>query len=277
MTKRNTLTILGSGTSVGIPMVGCECSVCSSTNTKDKRLRTSILLNTKNDKSILIDTTPDLRYQLLRENVKNIDAAIITHDHADHVHGIDDLRPLCFNPPKTIPIIAETNCSEILKTSFPYIFKASEMFSKERPVLGGGIPDLQLKVLDIKPGELKALDVEGEEITFFLLPHGYTSSLGIIHEDFAYIADCFKVPDNIVDELSKRSLSYLLINCLQEKSHETHLTVEKSFRYIDQIKPKEAGLVHMNHELSHDYLEKKAEEHFQFQVAPVYDGQIIEY
>ena len=126
----NKILILGSGTSTGIPIPGCLCEVCLSTNLKNKRLRTSIILKFKNDdkkghseKTLLIDTTPDLRQGLLNHKINNVDAAIITHTHADHLHGIDDLRPLCFGPPsKTIPIYTLPEDKQDLVQRFPYIF-----------------------------------------------------------------------------------------------------------------------------------------------------------
>ncbi|MFW5887932.1 MAG: MBL fold metallo-hydrolase, partial [Bacteriovoracia bacterium] len=135
----NQLTILGSGTSTGIPMLGCDCPICSTTDQKpkNKRFRTSVLITTSKGHKIIIDTPPDLRSQLLKNKVDTIDAAIITHEHADHVHGIDDLRPFCFgNPRKEIPVFTNPTTAIDLTARFPYIFQRQQFFSKNKPILG---------------------------------------------------------------------------------------------------------------------------------------------
>jgi len=273
--KKNKLTILGSGTSTGIPMLGCSCAVCKSENPKNKRLRTSILIETSNGNRFLVDTTPDLRAQLLNNKTSHIDFAFITHAHADHTHGIDDLRPLTFIAPnKSIDIYANQETSQALTRTFPYIFKADEIFSKDRPPLGGGIPRLNLNPLDVT----QTLNVRGDKFDFHTLPHGYTNTLGIQHENLAYFIDCHEIPQSSIDKLKKEKVDLLIIDCvLLTPGHKSHLWVEKTFDYIRQIKPKRAALIHMNHELDHDNLAKMANDSFDFPVFPVFDGQILEY
>jgi phosphoribosyl 1,2-cyclic phosphate phosphodiesterase len=272
---KNKITILGSGTSTGIPMLGCECSVCTSTNPFNKRLRTSIYVQTSKGNRFLVDTTPDLRTQLLRENIKHIDFVFITHDHADHVHGIDDLRPLCFiAPSKSIDIYVHEGTQSYLEKTFPYIFKPSEVFSKERPPLGGGIPNLKLHTLDIT----KNINIKGDEFQFYLLPHGHTKTLGIQHQKFAYLIDCHEIPKNCIQSLKNDKLDLLMIDCLRlTPGHKSHLWVEKTFDYIRQIQPKSVALIHMNHEIDHEIITKMASEAFDFPVYPVFDGQTLEY
>ncbi|OUR97031.1 hypothetical protein A9Q84_11910 [Halobacteriovorax marinus] len=271
---KNEITILGSGTSTGIPMLGCQCSVCQSQEVKNRRLRTSILIKTKKDMHILIDTSVDLRTQFLNNNITRVDMAFITHDHADHCHGIDDLRPLCFGPPATsIPIFTHQQCAKSLALKFPYIFKAHELFNKERPPLGGGIPKLTLHTVDIS-SKIKYL---GEEFEFLLLEHGYTKTLGIIHENFAYIIDCHEISDAQIDRLREKELDLLIIDCVTDQEHKTHLSRDKAFGYIERISPKKAGLIHMNHNLEHEKLLQDAQDHFSFPVFPVFDTQHITY
>ena len=265
--KLHKMTILGSGTSTGIPLVGCRCHVCLSDNPKNKRLRTSIYLETACGKRILIDTTPDLRTQLLNHNIDQVDAVIITHEHADHLHGIDDLRPLCFKgPSKRIPIYLEDSIAETVANRFPYIFKS------KRPVIGGGIPLLNLH--PVKEGKQNIL---GEEFFFFMLPHGIGKTMGFIHGKFAYLIDCHVIPDKVIEKLEGLGLDFILIDCVRRQVHQTHLNVEKAFHYIKRIAPKRAGLIHMAHQLDHELLQKEAEDYFDFPVFPVYDGQQIDY
>ena len=269
----NEITILGSGTSTGIPMLGCHCRVCESNDPKNKRMRTSIHIKTPRN-SILIDTGPDLRAQLLRNKIENIDLTIITHDHADHTHGIDDLRPLCFGPPvKEIPIYTTSECLCALEVKFPYIFKAHEIFTKDRPALGGGIPLLSLN-------EIKApasSNIRGEAFEFLKLNHGYGHTLGIIHEKFAYIIDCHELTTDQLDLLEAKKLDLLIIDCVTDSPHKTHLSENKAFEYIHKILPKRAGLIHMNHALEHSELGKRAQEEFDFPVFPLYDSQRLKY
>jgi len=266
--KENTVTILGSGTSVGIPMVGCKCSVCTSLDHRDQRLRSSIFLQTKKGQRILVDTGPDLRTQLLSNNISALDFAIITHEHADHLHGIDDLRPLCFGPPAVeIPVFTNHQTKKFIEERFPYIFNT------ERASLGGGIPKLNLVAVDLE----KTTTINGEDFFFFNYPHGYGETMGFIHEDFAYIIDCREIPAHLIKILKEKKLKLLIIDCLQRKAHTTHLTVEKCFEYIHLIKPEKAGLIHMGHDLSHTALSDMALKEFGKTVFPVYDQQKIFY
>ena len=267
--NENTVTILGSGTSTGIPMVGCACTVCTSLDHRDQRLRTSIFIQTKKGQKILIDTGPDLRTQLLRNKITNIDFAIITHEHADHLHGIDDLRPFCFGPPaREIPIFTNTSTKKNIEERYPYIFSPSS-----KPAVGGGIPKLNLIEVEME----KTTTINGEDFYFFSFPHGYGETMGFIHEGFAYVVDCMEIPDHLVKILRDRKIKLLIINCLQRKSHTTHLTVEKCFEYIHKIKPDQAGLIHMGHDLSHRMLSEFALKEFGKNVFPLYDEQKIFY
>lgn len=261
------LTILGSGTSTGIPMVGCNCEVCTSPNKKNTRLRSSIYLNLDGTK-ILIDTTPDLRTQLLTYAIDHVDGAIITHDHADHLHGIDDLRPLSFKT-GSIPVFTDDKTAKSIENRFDYIFDHS------KPALGGGKPRLELKHLIIPQLQLSCHDICGKIFTFFKLPHGHGHTLGFQVETMAYIIDCHEVPLQIVNYLAKEKLELLIIDCCQIKEHKTHLNQRKSFDYIEKIAPQSAGLIHMNHSLEHEKLAKDASQHFTFPVSPLHDGQII--
>ena len=254
----NTITVLGSGTSTGIPMLGCKCDVCKSPNLKNKRFRSSILLQVGEVK-ILVDTTPDLRTQFLNNEIDDVDAVIITHDHADHLHGIDDLRPLCFEHPMSI--YTSQNCLKDIQTRFPYMFK-------EKHPDAGSIPVINLESVELG----KEFAIEGIPFEFFLLPHGPFTTLGFIQGSFAYLIDCSDVPEDTLALLNERNLDLLIIDCVQKGPHKTHLNVERCFKLIEEISPKQAGLIHMGHGLEHEILSKEAKNHFKFPVFPLYDG-----
>ncbi|TDJ09022.1 MAG: MBL fold metallo-hydrolase [Deltaproteobacteria bacterium] len=259
----NTITILGSGTSTGIPMLGCKCEVCKSPNVKNKRLRSSILLQVGEVK-VLVDTTPDLRTQFLDNDIDDIDAVIITHDHADHLHGIDDLRPLCFEHP--LSIYTSLKCEQDIKTRFPYMFK-------EKHPDAGSIPMINLETVELG----KQFDIKGIPFEFFLLPHGPFTTLGFMQGSFAYLIDCSDVPEETMKLLKARNLDLLIIDCVQRPAHKTHLNVDKCFKFIKAIAPKQAGLIHMGHGLEHKKLAQEAADNFNFPVFPLYDGLKLNY
>ena len=268
--KKNKLTILGSGTSTGIPMIGCQCNVCTSNLQENKRLRTSVYIETAKGRSILIDTTTDLRYQLLHNNINKVDFAFITHDHADHTHGIDDLRPLTFPPTgSSIPIYTYRDCAAQLEEKFSYIFKSHE----RRPNIGGGIPKLSLEPIDSPC----SMVIQGEQFDFLMLNHGYTQTLGIVHEKMAYIIDCHELSLEQIEFLKEKKLDLLILDCVTSHEHKTHLWQERSFDYISQIAPKECGLIHMNHALEHEQLKRDSHIAFSFPVYPTYDSQVLYY
>ena len=254
-------------------MVGCHCPVCTSADPRDRRFRCSILLNSVRGKSILIDTCTDLRSQLLDNAISHVDWAFITHDHADHVHGMDDLRPLGFYHPKQerTPIYAAENTANALTERFPYIFRP---LSKP---LGGGIPRLRLCSFPLIPGEIRPMEIDGEKFHFFLLPHGTKQTLGFCHGKMAYLVDCHDVPHEVVQFLKKEQPEFLVIECVLPKPHETHLGLPKAFDLIREIAPKMAGLTHISHHFSHQALERLAQENFQFPVFPLFDRQEIFY
>lgn len=270
----NRIIVLGSGTSTGIPMVGCQCKVCTSKNPKDQRTRTSIFLQTRLNKHILIDTSPDLRGQILDNDIRKLDFAIITHDHADHLHGIDDLRPFCFGKElRTIPVYTPQKSYRPIVDRFNYIFK----IDPQVPILGGGIPRLALNSIEISEKEILYKTIDGEDFYFFYLPHGHKQTMGFVHNQFAYLTDCQKIPDHVIDFLTARKIELIIIGCVQRKTHDTHLGIKECFHYIHTIDPKRAGIIHMNHDFAHNDLQELADENFDFSVFPVYDGQIINY
>ncbi|MBL7665865.1 MAG: MBL fold metallo-hydrolase [Bacteriovoracaceae bacterium] len=267
----NQITILGSGTSTGVPQIACECLVCTSTDSKNKRLRTSIYIETSSGQNVLVDCTPDMRTQLLREKIKRVDSVVITHAHADHIHGIDDLRPMCFVQTQNIPVYTNQVTSAELKTRFPYIFLRDKQPGNNL-VLGGGVPLLDLTTVPINT----PVNIGSETFEFFELPHGRFTTMGFMHKKFAYVIDCHEIPADIIQRLKARQLDLLLIDCLKESSHQTHLTKDKSFNYAQEIGAKKTGFIHISHELEHHRLLAEAQK-ISPNYFPVYDSLKLSY
>lgn len=268
----NTVKILGSGTSTGVPILGCSCNICQSSSVKNKRTRTSILIRNKNNESILVDTTPDMRTQLLTQKINHIDAAIITHEHADHTHGVDDLRAFCFWRKDDFPVYTSRTCLDELERKFPYIFKRDEYFSN-KPILGGGIPMIKSHVVK----EYKEEEILGLKFTFFHLPHGHIKSMGFICEKMAYIIDCVSVPKNILEFLKKQQLELLILDLNSIKPHSTHLHLEKSIKYAKEIGAKTTRFIHLNHDHDHESLCKHLESLGLDQTYPTFDGEVLSF
>lgn len=247
----NKITVLGSGTSTGVPILGCNCQVCQSNDVRNKRFRTSAVIHLSNGQNVLIDASPDLRTQLLQKRIDHLEAVIITHDHADHTHGMDDLRPFGFKHGEPLPVYTDAVAADDLKRKFPYIFNRTQHF-RGKEILGGGIPLLDLHIT--APGEAKIL---GNHFEFFSLPHGHVNTLGIRQGKMAYIVDCREIPDEILKKLSDASLEILIIDCLRPTPHQTHLHLDQTLEYARKINPRLVVLTHLGHEW--DYLELTAE------------------
>ncbi len=261
----NIVTILGSGTSTGVPILGCKCDVCNSTNPANSRLRTSVFLTTALGKNILVDTSPDLRSQLLRLKPDSIDAVIMTHDHADHTHGIDDLKPYSFFQKKELPLYCSVPTAASLRRKFDYIFEP-------QPIIGGGVP--QLKIIETPDAPFH---IEGEDFEFFSLPHGRINSTGFRHSSLAYLIDCNDVPTKLCEQLKQKRLEWLIIDCVKPEPHDTHLGYEKTIEIIKKIQPQRAGLIHMGHEWEHETLQKRLLRDGLFEAVPLKDGDILQY
>lgn len=233
---RATLTVLGSGTSMGVPTIGCDCAVCSSSDPHDRRLRPSVLVEYAG-KFVLIDTTPDFREQAIRERIRHIDAVLYTHTHADHILGIDDLRPLTFrHKPHKMPLYARPEAADSIRKMFRYIFDADYKF--------GGLPQVELKVID---GPLQLFGASFEPVTVI---HGDTEIYGFRFGTAAYLTDHSEVPENSFSQL--QNLDILFLDALRYKPHPTHSTVETSLRIVERLKPKRAFFTHICHDLPHE-------------------------
>ncbi len=229
------LTVLGSGTSVGVPTIGCHCDVCTSPDSRDKRLRPSILIEYDN-RVVLIDTTPDFRQQMLRHNVGRLDAILYTHSHADHILGLDDVRPYNFYQQGTIPIYAAPDTLEVIQRVFSYIFYTGETESSR--------PRINVNVLDGSP-----FDLFGLEFQPIALKHGRGITLGYRFGNCAYLTDHSEIPPESQAQL--RGLDVLFLDALRHKPHPTHSTVERSLKHVEQLAPRRAYFTHISHDLGH--------------------------
>ena len=250
------LTILGCGTSTGVPLIGCSCTVCRSGNLKNKRLRASAWLQTR-EKSILIDTSIDLRQQALTNRIKRVDAVLYTHPHADHIHGIDELRSYNFLQKTTIPAYGNAWACDELEDKFPYIFKPG-------PVEGGGVPKIEINRFD--PEQTQAIQVHGITIVPIALSHGSRQSVGYRINSIAYVTDCNYIPPSSLDRL--RGLDVLVLDCLRLRPHGTHFNLDLALETVSQLRPKKTFLTHMGHDFEYTKWNKKLPKG----VALAYDG-----
>ncbi|SDZ98570.1 phosphoribosyl 1,2-cyclic phosphate phosphodiesterase [Desulfuromusa kysingii] len=228
------ITVLGSGTSTGVPVIGCHCAVCTSNHPYNQRTRCSALLS-YGKYNILIDTSTDLRQQALRENICHIEAVFYTHCHADHVHGIDDLRS--FNPRSKIPIplYGSEQTLTTVRNSFSYIFNQSEPLSY--------IPHLELHPIH------QAVELFGLKIVPIPMRHGQMETFGYRCGPVAYLTDCNAIPQNSLEML--QGLELLILDGLRFSPHNTHFNIPQAIEMAQQINAKQTLLTHLSHEVNH--------------------------
>jgi len=233
------VTFLGTGTSQGIPVIGCHCKICKSNNKKDKRLRSSIHIQ-KNNVSFIIDTGPDFRQQVLRENINQLDFVLYTHAHKDHTGGIDDIRSFNFIHKKTIPIYGNKSLINQMKNDYSYIFSKSKY---------PGLPKISLHSVKNNFNKL------GINIVPINVKHNKLDVLGYKIFDFTYITDA-----NFISKKERKKIEgskILVINCLQQKKHISHFNLSEALVLIKELKVKKAYLTHVSHNLgSHKEISK---------------------
>ena len=248
------ITFLGTGTSTGIPQIGCTCPVCTSTDPKDNRLRTSAMISV-NGKNILIDCGPDFRQQMLRSHLRRVDAVLITHIHYDHTGGIDDLRP--FGENRMLPIYMESSVAEGIRNRLPYCF-ADHRYP--------GVPNIMLQEIGTEPFTIEGITVTPIRVMHYKLP-----ILGYRIGGLAYITDALTIPETEYEKL--KGVDVLVINALRKQPHLSHQTLNEALQVIGRVNPREAYLVHMSHHmgLTAD-VEKELPPHVYF----AYDGLTVE-
>jgi phosphoribosyl 1,2-cyclic phosphate phosphodiesterase len=247
--------ILGCATSTGVPIVGCACPVCTSGDPKNNRTRCSVLVETRG-KNILIDTSTDLRCQALRHSIIRLDAVLYTHSHADHTHGIDDLRVYNFINRTSIPCYGNMQTIENIKNNFKYIFDGQGS--------AGGKPKLTLTTVS------EAFDFEGIKVTPVEVYHADWTIFGYRIGGMAYLTDCSGIPDWSWEKLS--GLDLLIISALRYRPHPAHLDVEQAVETAQRIKPGLTVLTHMGHELDYNTLSRELPS----SIVPAYDGLEID-
>ncbi len=258
------ITLLGTGTSSGVPLIGCTCAVCTSHDPRDNRDRAGAMIQYTDDngadRTVLIDTTPELRRQVIRHGVMRIDGVVYTHNHADHVFGIDDLRRFNAVQNQPIDIYAEPHVNDWLRHTFTYIFNTAHNVNKSF------VPTLLLN--PIEPGE--PTRIAGRAWLPLRLMHGRLPILGYRVGDIAYCTDVSSIPPETWPLLA--DLDILVIDGLRYRHHPTHLTVGQAIEIIDQLQPRRAYLTHIAHDIKHADLEPKLPEH----VHLAYDGLVLE-
>lgn len=237
-----TLTFLGSGTSMGVPTLGCTCAVCTSTDPHNRRTRPSIRIE-YNNHTVVVDTGPDFHAQALRENISRVDAVFYTHGHADHILGMDDLRPLSFLLDKNLPLYADESTAQGLERIFNYTFNP-----QSRHATTARVEIHRLKKQD--SGLYEDIPLFGACIRPIPLIHGRLRTTGYRFGAAAYLTDMSDLPPESIPLL--QSLDILIVDALRHDPHFSHSHLEKSIAFVHLLKPKRAFFTHMSHELDHE-------------------------
>lgn len=249
------VTFLGTGTSQGIPVITCKCAVCQSADQRDKRLRVSVLVETE-DKTIVIDSGPDFRYQMLRAGVKDLDAILFTHEHKDHVAGLDDIRPFNYLLKKNIDIYATDRVQQALKKEFSYIFAEPHY---------PGLPQIDLHTITDQPFYVGNTEIIPLNIMHYKLP-----ILGFRIGDFTYITDAKTISDESLSRIKGSRI--LVVNALQREQHISHFTLDEAIAFAQQVGAETTYFTHISHNLGlHEVVEKELPTNIKL----AYDGLMI--
>ena len=255
------LTFLGTGTSFGIPIIGCGCAVCRSPDPRDRRTRIGAVIETDQGTRLLIDTPPELRLQLVQAGIDRVDAGFFTHDHADHIHGIDDLRAITVRQRAPLPMYAEPEVLARLAQRFPYIFDERML-----PLPGTSKPEGA--PYPIRDGDV--VQVGDAAVEAIALPHGRMRVLAFRVGALGFVTDAKSVPAEAIARL--RGVRVLVLNALFRRQHPTHLSIDEAVAVAGEIGAERTYLIHLTHETSHAELERELPPGVQ----PAYDGLVVE-
>jgi phosphoribosyl 1,2-cyclic phosphate phosphodiesterase len=251
------ITFLGSGTSSGVPMIACDCAVCTSTDKKDKRLRSSILVASANT-TLVVDTTPDFRYQMLREKIKHLDAVLFTHPHKDHIAGLDDVRAFNFFQEQAMQVYANQMTIDALMREFAYAFA-----DKKYP----GVPNLELNTIGLEPffiGDIPTLPLQ--------VWHLKMPVFGYRFGDFTYITDANRIDDTEKEKI--RGSKVIVVNALRKEKHISHYNLNEAIDLVRELGVPEAYFTHISHQLGkHAEVESRLPEGIHL----AYDGLVLEF
>ena len=249
------ITVLGSGTSQGVPVIACKCEVCLSSNPKDNRLRSSVMIEVDNI-NLVIDTGPDFRQQMLREKVDKADAFLFTHHHKDHVAGMDDIRAFNYRWKKDMQLYCTKDTDEALKKEFPYIFAK---------VKYPGVPEVKINIIKNEPFKIKDTTIIPIEAQHYIMP-----VLGFRIKNFVYLTDVSAIEEAEKEKMKGADL--IILDALRKKPHISHFNLEQALALLEELKPKQALLTHISHYMGlHDKINKELPSHINL----AYDRQIV--
>lgn len=250
------ITFLGTGTSQGVPLIGCSCAVCRSADPRDNRLRSSILVEDQG-KTLAVDAGPDFRQQMLRYGVNKLDAVLLTHEHKDHLAGLDEVRAYNFLQQKEMPVYARPRVQQAIRREFSYIFE-----SPQYP----GIPRIDLRTIGHAPFDAEGLPVVPVEVMHHQLP-----VLGFRFGDFVYITDANFIPDAEKEKIA--GCGILVLNALRREAHISHFTLAEALALVEELQPRRAYFTHISHQMGlHASVTEELPEH----IAIAYDGLVID-
>jgi phosphoribosyl 1,2-cyclic phosphate phosphodiesterase len=250
------ITFLGTGTSQGVPVIGCDCRVCLSSDMHDKRLRSSVMIETK-EKVFIIDTGPDFRQQMLTYNVRKIDAVLFTHEHKDHTAGLDDIRAYNYLTQKPVDVYAERRVQTSLKREFNYAFAKIKY---------PGVPEIKLHT--ITPS---AFEVENVKIVPIRALHHRLPVLGYRFGDFTYITDSNLIPEKEIEKI--KGSKYLVLTGLRKQKHLSHFSLSEAVDFINEINPQQGYITHISHQLG---ISKDIEKDLPENIKLAYDGLVLD-
>ena len=249
------VTFLGTGTSQGIPVIACDCKVCTSENPKDNRLRTSILIE-ENNQTIVIDTGPDFRQQMLRENVQKLDAIVFTHQHKDHVAGMDDIRAFNYKFKKDMDIYCTAEVEEALIREFPYVFSAYKY---------PGVPEIKVHNIKNEPFNINGIELIPIEGLHYKLP-----VFGYRIKDFVYLTDVSFVSESEKEKM--KGAEVIVLDALRKTPHISHFTMEQAVELLEELKPKQGYLIHISHLMG---MHNEVVDELPNFIKPAHDGLVL--